>query len=61
MKKDIQLNRQLKNYFRWPMIYLVFLFILTLIMFYIDIAAGIISAIFFLIGVIVSILISFFF
>ncbi len=60
MKKDIQLNRQLKNYFRWPMIYLVFLFILTLIMFYIDMAAGIISAIFFLIGVIVSILISFF-
>ncbi len=59
MKKDIQLNRQLKNYFRWPMIYLGFLFILTLIMFCIDIAAGVISAIFFLIGISVSVLISF--
>lgn len=59
MKKDIQLNRQLKSYFRWPMIYLGFLLILTIIMFYIDTTAGVISAIFFLIGIIVSVLISF--
>lgn len=59
MKKDIQLNRQLKSYFRWPMIYLGFLFILTLIMFSLDVVAGIITAAFLLVGIIVSVLISF--
>ncbi|QUH29483.1 DHH family phosphoesterase [Vallitalea guaymasensis] len=54
MNKKIQMNKQIESYFRWPLIYLAFLFILTLILFYINITAGIISLAFLLVAVAVS-------
>jgi c-di-AMP phosphodiesterase-like protein len=58
MKKKINLSRQIQNYFRWSIIYLAFLLILTSVLFYIDKRAGIISLVFFIAALIVSIFIS---
>lgn len=55
MNKKNQVNKQIENYFRWPIIYLVFLLILTIILFFVDLIAGIISLAFFLVAIVVSI------
>ncbi|GKX30645.1 phosphoesterase [Vallitalea longa] len=55
MNKKNQMNKQIENYFRWPIIYLTFLFILTIILFFVNTVAGVISLAFFLVSVVVSI------
>jgi c-di-AMP phosphodiesterase-like protein len=58
MKKKIKLNKKIESYFRWPMMYLAFLLVLTIIILYLDATAGIVSLVFLVIGLITSIFIS---
>ena len=55
MDKKNQISNQIENFFKWQMVYLVFQCILTTILFFVDIIAGIISLGFFLIIIAVNI------
>lgn len=50
MEKKIQFNQKIENYFRWPVIYCIFLLALTIIIFPKNLKLGIISLFFFLVG-----------